>query len=64
MAKEIITTFKYNFVEIDWSGGNTFNVYPVDEIGMRDQEIDCFTVYNVKNIKEAEKHCDEYVKNN
>lgn len=64
MAQEIKTTFKYDFFEIDWHGGATFNVYPIDELGVRDQEIDCFTVYNVKTINEAEKHCDQYAKNN
>jgi hypothetical protein len=62
MKSKMRVVFEYNHLEVEWYGNHTFNVYAIDECGVRDQALDCFTNYNVKTIEQAQAASDDYIK--
>jgi len=49
--------FEYNHLEVEWYGNHTFNVYAIDECGVRDQALDCFTNINPDSRRKKLRSC-------
>jgi hypothetical protein len=62
MKSKFKVVFEYNTLEVEWYGNHTFNVYAIDECGVRDEAIDCFTNYAVQTLQQAQIASDWYIK--